>query len=84
MLLFVYIATRFCDYSITNDTNRGLYNWPEARGGSQLEQPCVFGESGMAMRMCGETGGWEEPILSSCLTRVTAMFVEVDQVSLKL
>ena len=52
-------------------------------GKNQLEQPCVYGESGMAMRTCGETGEWEDPILSTCLTRITAMFVEVDQVSLK-
>ena len=75
-------STVSCEYSETNDTARGHYQWPETPGGEQVVLPCMYGDSGQALRSCSEDGVWENTNLDQCSTLTSTLFLCVVSVSM--
>ena len=57
----------FCDFEQTDSPKDGPYEWMETSVGSNVSQRCVFGNRGVAFRVCEARGQWKSANLSQCI-----------------
>ena len=82
-LIFFSLASGFCDLEDTTiNVNNGseIYTWNETPAGTNQSQECIHG-GGMAIRLCRFASVWEEPDLSSCISRITSVIQVIVDVS---
>ena len=44
--------------------------------------PCMYGDSGQALRSCSEEGIWENANLDECSTLISTLFLRIESVSI--
>lgn len=60
----------FCEVDLTSNNVFGSNQWPEARAGDTVQQPCSFSgpnDNHNATRKCISREEWNDPVYSQCI-----------------
>lgn len=80
ILIPIYLSTVVCG-SLSLDTSRGYFTWPET---FPEEFAAVQCENGITRRFCSRTGVWDKPVVTDCYVSTNELFRYIEKVSIYL